>query len=42
MDVPDMDGVVWIENNGNLKYGEFVNCKIIETEEYDLKAVALQ
>lgn len=37
-DVPDMDGIVYVENNKKLEIGTFVKCKIIETQEYDLKA----
>ena len=38
MDVPDMDGVVFIENENKTKdkIGEFVNCKITEVRDYDL------
>lgn len=37
MDVPDMDGVVLIKNNGdNNLINEFVECKIQESIEYDL------
>lgn len=35
MDVPDMDGVVFIKKNKPIK-GKFVKCKIIGTQEYDL------
>ena len=36
MDVPDMDGVIFIKNNNNCKIGDFVNCKVINVKEYDL------
>lgn len=38
MDVPDMDGVVFIKNNiqDNELIGKFVNCKIIDVQDYDL------
>ena len=36
MDVPDMDGVVFIRNTENKKIGEFVSCKITEVLDYDL------
>ena len=40
MDVPDMDGLVYIENdeNQNMKIGEFYKCKVINVKEYDLIA----
>ncbi len=38
MDVPDMDGVVFIENENKTKdkIDQFVNCKITEVRDYDL------
>ena len=36
MDVPDMDGVVFVKNANKHEIGEFVNCKIIDVREYDL------
>lgn len=38
MDVPDTDGVIFIENQDGdkSKIGKFVNCKIIDVKEYDL------
>ena len=36
MDIPDEDGVIFIENNGQVKPGDFINCIIIETKGYDL------
>lgn len=37
MDVPDMDGVVFVKNDskGNL-LNKFVECRILEAVEYDL------
>lgn len=37
MDVPEMDGVVYIKNNGNEDLiNKFINCKITDIKEYDL------
>lgn len=36
MDVPEIDGVVFIENTKPLKNGEFVTCQMIDVREYDL------
>ncbi len=36
MDIPDEDGVIFMKNNGEIKVGEFVKCKIIGVREYDL------
>ena len=38
MDVPDMDGVVFIknENRGKEKIGKFVLCEITDVQDYDL------
>ncbi|MBR1802379.1 MAG: 30S ribosomal protein S12 methylthiotransferase RimO [Clostridia bacterium] len=36
MDVPEIDGVVFLENTQPLKIGEFATCKITEVKEYDL------
>lgn len=36
MDIPDEDGVIYIENNGNVNVGDFVKCKISGIREYDL------
>lgn len=39
MDVPDMDGVVFIKNDNKQKeIGQFVNCKITDVKDYDLVA----
>jgi len=38
MDVPDMDGVIFIRNTKSYSIGEFVLCKIIGVKEYDLIA----
>ena len=41
-DVPEIDGVVYIKNNGNKKFEEvlnnFVECEVVEVSEYDLIA----
>lgn len=36
MDVPDMDGVIYIKNNKNDLIGNFVKCKIVDVSDYDL------
>lgn len=36
MDVPDMDGLIYIENTVNANIGEFINCIVTNVEEYDL------
>lgn len=37
MDIPEMDGVVYIKNNGNKDLiNKFINCKIIDIKDYDL------
>lgn len=36
MDIPDEDGVIFIENNGKVKQGDFIKCKIIDSKGYDL------
>ncbi len=37
MDIPEMDGVVYIKNNGNNDLiNKFINCKIIDIKDYDL------
>ena len=38
MDVPEIDGLVYVKNDENLNFGEFINCKVIKVEEYDLVA----
>ena len=39
MDVPDMDGFVYIKANEKIKIGEFVKCTITQTNgDYDLVA----
>ena len=38
MDIPDEDGVIFIENTKKIKVGEFVNCVITDVREYDLVA----
>ena len=41
-DVPEIDGVVYIKNNGNRKFEDvlnnFVECEVVEVSEYDLIA----
>ena len=37
-DAPDIDGVVYIENGGQLKVGDFVEVKIIDSDTHDLWA----
>ncbi len=34
--VPDIDGITYIKNVKELEIGEFVNCKITDSKEYDL------
>lgn len=36
MDIPDEDGVIYIENDGKTKIGEFINCVITGCRGYDL------
>jgi len=36
MDVPEIDGVVYIKNSKKCNIGEFVDVKIIDTNDYDL------
>ena len=37
MDIPEMDGVVYIKNNGKDDLiNKFINCKIIDIKDYDL------
>ena len=36
MDVPDMDGLIFIKNDQNHNIGDFVNCKVSSVKEYDL------
>ena len=36
LDVPDIDGVVYLKNNNTLKINTFVMCNIIDFKEYDL------
>lgn len=36
MDAPDIDGLIYIKSNKDLRPGEFVNVKIIDSLEYDL------
>lgn len=36
MDIPDEDGVIYIQNNRKMHVGDFVNCKITGVKGYDL------
>ena len=36
MDVPEIDGLIYIENTKALNLGEWINCKIIGIKEYDM------
>ena len=36
MDIPNEDGTIFIKNNGKVKQGNFINCKIIDVRNYDL------
>lgn len=36
MDVPEIDGVVYIKNTKQLNLGDWVDCKIKEVKDYDL------
>ena len=36
MDIPNEDGTIFIKNNGKVKPGEFINCKITAVRNYDL------
>ena len=38
MDVPEIDGVVYIESDEEIQIGSFVKCKITDVKEYDLIA----
>ena len=35
-DAPDIDGLVFIENNPNVKPGDFVDVKVTDSSDYDL------
>ena len=37
-DAPDIDGLVFIENNPNVKPGDFVDVKVTDSSDYDLFA----
>lgn len=41
-DVPDMDGIVYVNNSKKLEIGTFVKCKIIDKQEYDLIAKIIE
>ena len=36
MDIPNEDGTIFIKNNGKVKSGDFINCKITAVRNYDL------
>lgn len=36
MDVPEIDGLIYVENTQDLKLGEWVDCKITNVKDYDL------
>ena len=36
MDVPEIDGVVYIKNTTKLELGNWINCKITDIKDYDL------
>ena len=36
MDIPNEDGTIFIKNNGKVKQGDFINCRIIDVRDYDL------
>ena len=36
MDIPNEDGTIFIKNNGQIKAGEFIKCKITAVRNYDL------
>lgn len=38
MDIPNEDGTIFIKNNGLVKQGSFIKCKIIAFKDYDLIA----
>ena len=36
MDVPEIDGIAYLNTNKNLQSGEFVKAKIVDVSNYDL------
>ena len=36
MDIPNEDGTIFIKNNGKIKSGDFIKCKITAVKNYDL------
>ena len=36
MDIPNEDGTIFIKNDGKLKAGDFIKCKITRVKNYDL------
>jgi ribosomal protein S12 methylthiotransferase len=41
-DAPEIDGLVYIENTGHLKVGEFLTVEIIDSDTHDLRARILE
>ena len=38
MDIPDTDGNIIIKSKNNNLIGKFVNCKVLQVQDYDLIA----
>lgn len=38
MDVPEIDGVVYVKNNEIMQSGDFIDCKVVDVDDYDLIA----
>ena len=38
MDVPEIDGIIYIKEDKNLQIGDFIECKITDIKDYDLIA----
>ena len=36
MDVPDIDGIAYLNTDKNIQIGDFVNAKVIDVSNYDL------
>ena len=41
-DAPEIDGLVYIENTGHLKVGEFLTVEIIDSDAHDLRGRILE
>ena len=41
MDVPDIDGLVFVKNEKEHSVGEFIKAKVEQTLEYDLVAIEI-